>query len=61
MPVVEPRHVAMWSKAHELTRPGPDEQPPTYGAHHRKRAERVLEHESDETPEALDGAVSDGE
>jgi hypothetical protein len=42
MVVVEPRHVAMWARANELTRPATDEQPPTYGAWHRQRAERRM-------------------
>lgn len=40
---LEPKHLAAWKRANELTRPGSHEKPPTYGAWHRKRAERKVE------------------
>lgn len=59
---LEPRHLAMWAKADPITKPGPGEdKPPTYGAWHRQRAERVVEREGDETPKSLEERVSDGE
>ncbi len=45
MVTIEPRHLELWKRANELTVPGAEEKPPTYGAWHRQRAERVVERE----------------
>ena len=37
---VEPRHVAMWAKAHKLTIPSVIQEPPNYRAHHRQPGEK---------------------
>jgi hypothetical protein len=39
----------MWAKADSVTKPSPDEQPPTYGAHHRQARKRA---EADDRVEA---------
>ena len=33
MVTIAPRHIEAWRRAHELTRPAKDEQPPSYGAY----------------------------
>lgn len=58
MVTIEPKHLAAWKRASELTAPAVDEKPPTYGAARRQRAQRVVEHE----PEAeAPGLVVDAE
>lgn len=45
MVTVEPKHVAMWRKAHALTKPSAVEEKPVYSAVHRQRAGKKIESE----------------
>ena len=50
MVTVTPKHEALWAKANALTVPSKTEQPPTYGAWHRRP--RKLEEREAEPVEA---------
>jgi hypothetical protein len=54
---VEPKHLALWARAHDVTKPGKTEQRPNYGAWHRQRAERrqLPEIEPEADPEEVEG------
>jgi len=45
---VEPKHLALWKRAHAVTQPSTVNKPPTYGAWHRQRAERRVTAEPEE-------------